>query len=94
MKSYWPELPVVEAKNTGKHAASPVLDINNVWEDIDDGAEDKIPFVLLQVPQLGGPLSFTPEALKVCGQAHVDNGEEHSVLHPTPRMEEYQTWIA
>ena len=65
--SYHPELLVTEPIKTGEHAASPVLDIDNVWEDIDENAEEDIPFVLLQVLQLGGPLSFMPEALKVWG---------------------------
>ena len=46
----------------------------------DDDYKDKSP-VLLEVPQIEGPLTFMKEALKSWGWAHIDNSEQSIQFH-------------
>ncbi len=47
----------------------------------DEEDEDVEPPILLNVPQLPGPLAFSEEALNTWGHAHIDNSEQSIHFH-------------
>ena len=53
---------------------SPSPDVKEALAD-DDDRTDLEPPVLIKVPQLDGPLAFTPEALRTWGRAHLDQSD-------------------
>ncbi len=54
--------------------------IHGRTSEIDDELDKDFP-LMIKTPQLEGPLAFTPEALKVWGQVHIDNSERSLHFH-------------
>ena len=59
---------------------SPSPDILGMFT-VDEENEEEEPLILLNIPQLEGPLVFSEEALKTWGHVHIDNSEQSIHFH-------------
>ena len=60
--------------NPKSRHCTPSPDIKEFLEDEESDGDE--PPILINVPQLSGPLAFSKEALQTWGHAHLDHSEQ------------------